>query len=271
MKPATLRQEFYEKGRFSGFPVYDMHGHMGPFYGIHFPFPDADSMVKDMGRAGVKMLVFCHHSALFSPDTGNAANIEAVRKYPDRLRAYCCVNPNYPDIIKRDLATFDMHADVYVGFKMHASYHGHTLTDDAYRPVWEFADERKLLVLMHTAGVSSSLCGPAPVRKIAEKYNNAALLLGHSCHGSWDEAIRLVKDFPNVYLELCALMTEKGVLERMVAAGAVDRMLFGTDYPWFSHNYYIGAVLGADIEDEDRKKIFSSNGQKLLAPYIDKE
>ncbi len=265
---SRLKEEFYKTGRFKDFPVYDLHGHMGSLCAIHFPAPDADSMVKSMEKSGVKMLVFCHHAALLSPDIGNRANIEAVRKHPERLRAYCAINPNHPEIIKKDLKSFDKYyGNTYVGFKFLASYHGCSITNQRYEPAWDMAEERKLMVLLHTWG-SSDLCGPAQIRKVAEKHPNARILLGHSCHNAWDEAVKITKEFPNVYLELCAVLNDRGALEKLAGGADTGRIVFGTDLPWFSYNYYIGAVLGADITDETRIKILSSNAERLLSEHI---
>jgi predicted TIM-barrel fold metal-dependent hydrolase len=267
MNGLTLREAFYQDGKVAGCPVYDLHGHMGPFYGVAFPRHDIDGMIRAMDRAGVKMLVFCHHGTLFSPDIGNAANVEAVRRYPQRLRAYCGINPNYPDVAARDVETFDQYPDVYVGFKMLADYHGYALTDVRYRAAWQMAHDRELLVLIHTWG-GSGLDGPEVVRRIAEQYPQARILMGHSCHGEWDKAIALVKEFPNLYFELCAVLDERGVLERFVGETGSERIIFGTDLPWFNHHYYIGSVLGADIGDEDRHNILHRNAEKLLARFV---
>lgn len=266
MSCVSLRDAFYTDGVVAECPVYDLHAHMGAFYGISFPRPDADGMIHAMDRAGVKLLVFCHHGTLMSPDVGNAVNIAAVRQHPDRLRAYCGVNPNYPDVIARDIAEYDTFSDVYVGVKMLADYHGYALTDPRFTPVWDLADRQELLVLIHTWG-GSSYDGPAIVREVSERYPRARILMGHSCHGEWDKAIALVKQYPNVYFELCAVLDERGILERFVGETGSERILFGTDLPWFNHHYYIGSVLGAAINDEDRHNILHRNAQRLLARY----
>ena len=121
-----------------------MHGHMGRWRGIYFPRPSAEEMIHTMDECGVRMLVFCHHAALFCPEIGNAANVEAVRKFPDRLRAYLAVNPHYPDALAADLAAFDEHRDVFVGLKLLASYHQVPWDAPAYKPAWKFAEERQV-------------------------------------------------------------------------------------------------------------------------------
>jgi predicted TIM-barrel fold metal-dependent hydrolase len=221
-------------------------------------------MVDTMDEAGVRLLVFSHHSALNSPDLANEPSVAAVRRFPDRLRAYCMVNPNYPEQLDRDLAAFQgLFPDVYVGFKFLSDYHKIPLTDPRYAPAWEYADQRALLVLAHTWG-GSPYDGEDVVRKVAARYPNVKFLLGHSCHGAWDAAIQLVHDFANVYLELTAIFDDRGVIEAFVDGAGSDRMLFGTDLPWFDPHQAIGVLMNARITDEDRHNICHRNAQRLL-------
>ena len=265
---SELAREFWETGTSATCPIYDMHGHMGYFHLIYFPRPDAAAMIRTMDECGVRMLVFSHHQALNSPDLANAPSVEGVRQFPDRLRAYCMVNPNYPEQLEVDLASFDaLMPDVYVGFKFLPDYHGIALTDARYQPAWEYANDRELLILTHTWG-GSEVDGPAVVRQVAERYPKVKLLLGHSCHGEWDAAVQLARDFPNVYLELTAVFDDRGVLEQFVREAGSDYMLFGTDLPWFDPHHAVGALLSADISDEDRHNICHRNAEQLLAPFV---
>jgi len=265
---SALAHEFWAHGRSDSCPIYDMHGHMGPYAAIYFPRSEPADMIRTMDECGVQMLVFSHHVALASsPALGNAMAVEAVRRYPDRLRAYCSINPNYPEQAEVDLGTFETHRDVYVGLKFLPDYHGIALTDEAYRPAWEFADERELLVLTHTWG-GSKLDGPEVLRQVAEQYTRLKLLLGHSCHGEWDKGVALARDYPHVYLELTAVFDDRGALEKLVEGAGSDRMLFGTDLPWFDPHHAVGALLSAEIDDEDRHNICHRNAERLLAPFL---
>jgi predicted TIM-barrel fold metal-dependent hydrolase len=210
------------------------------------------------------MLVFCHHDALFCPEIGNAANVEAVRKYPTRLRAYLGLLPHYPEQMARDLADFDRHRDVYVGLKFLAGYYQIPWDAPVFEPAWTFANERRLLVLAHT-WAGSAFDGPAMARKIAPLYPHLQLLCGHSFYNDWDAAISIAKEFPTIHLELTAVLSVRGVLERFVAAGLAKRILFGTDLPWFDPHQGIGAILSADISDDDRHCILHRNAERLLA------
>lgn len=264
---SDLAREFWEYGKSAACPIYDMHGHMGDWPAIYFPRGETADMIGTMDECGVRMLVFAHHLALFAPNLGNDPAIEAVRRYPDRLRAYCAINPNYPERIEADLASFEEHADVFVGFKFLADYHRVSLADTRYRPAWEYANERELLILTHTWG-NSPLDGPQVLRQMAERYPRVKLFLGHSCHGEWDQAVALAREFAHIYLELTAVFDDRGLLEKFASEVGSERMLFGTDLPWFDPHHAVGALLSAHITDEDRHNICHRNAECLLAPFV---
>lgn len=264
---SALAREFWEVGRAESCPIYDMHGHMGPWGGIFLPRCTTEQMIGTMDECGVRLLVFSHHEALLVPEIGNRSTLAAARRFPDRLRAYCTINPNYPDLVEAELASFETNRDVYVGFKFHPQLHDVALSDERYRPAWEYADGRRLLLLTHTWG-GSPVCGPDQIRKVAERYPNVRLLLGHSVHGDWDAAVALARDFPNVFLELTALFDDRGVLEKFAAEAGSERMLFGTDLPWFDPHQAVGALLSAHLSDDDLHNIYHRNAEKLLVPQM---
>jgi len=264
----TLRERFFRCGKLDDCPVYDLHGHMGPLEGACLPRCNPEDMIAAMDRAGVRLTVFCHHDALFAPDIGNAINLTEVRRFPDRFRAYCGVNPNYPDQVARDVEEFDDNRDVFVGFKLLADYFQVPITDERSAPAWEKANTDHLPVLLHTWG-GSSYDGPQLVRQCAERYPDAQILMGHSCHGAWEEAVQLAVDFPNVYLELTAVLDDRGAVDLFVRKAGSEKIIFGTDTPWFNHHYYIGALLGAEMTDDDRRNILYRNAQRILGDALD--
>ena len=261
---SALGMEFFEKGKVPDCPVYDMHGHMGIYNDIYFPYPEPEDMVKRMDRSGVEILAFCHHSALSSPDFSNWKSIDAVRKFPGRLKAYYGINPHYPEAIKKNLETIKQNRDVFIGLKFHSA-NGLAYTHVNYQPALEYADDGELPVLLHTWG-SDEKSNDKIIRELACRYKHLKIIMGHSCHDKWDEAAQLAKDFQNVYLELCAVLDERlDVLEKFVNVAGSEKILFGTDFPWFNHHYYIGAIIASDITDEDRRNIFYRNAKSLLA------
>jgi hypothetical protein len=189
--------------------------------------------------------------------------VEAVRAFPDRFRAYLSVNPHYPDIAARELAEFDRMRDVYAGLKFLPDYHRVKLSDRRYGHALKFADERGLIVLTHTWS-GSQHDGPDQVRIIAERHPHVRFLLGHSFAYDWDEAIAVVREHPNTYLDLTGILGLRGVVDLFCERAGSDRVLFGTDLPWFDQQHGIGSLLSASISDDDIHNICHRNAEKLL-------
>lgn len=258
-----LARQFWNAGH-ADIPIYDMHGHMGNLNTIHFARAEAGQMVAHMKRIGVRRLVFSHHHALFEPSFRNIRAWEICREYPDILRMYVAINPHYPDHIREDLAQFDAWRPFAVGLKFLPDYHGTPLTDSKYEYALRFAEERKLPVLCHTWG-GSPHNGFPQLAETVQKYPGITFFAAHCLFGDWDGAVRLVRESPgNVYLELTALPGEHGLLERLTAAVTSERLLYGTDLPWFDEYQAVSGVLSAEISEQDMRNIFYANIERLL-------
>lgn len=262
-RTSAIAAEFVETGRCATLPVIDAHAHYGPFQGIYFPKPETEGMLDIMNRAGVQTSICSAHSALRDPREGNPLVVEAARRHPGRFLAYLAVNPNYPDELEEAVAALSGRDPAVVGIKLHPSWHRYPLGGPAHAPAFAFADTHSLPVLSHTWG-NTPTCGPEEVRRVAERYPNAPLLMGHSCFGQFDEAMALARDFPNVYLELTAAYRVSGLIERMVGTVGAEKVLFGSDLPWFDQLYGIGCVVFSHITDDDRRLILRDNAVRLF-------
>lgn len=245
------------------FPVYDMHAHMGRHYAMYHARCEAEDMVKHARRLGVKRLCFSHNDALFDVG-GNRTAAETCRKYPDILRMYVGINPNYPEQVRSDLAEFDSWKPFAIGLKILASYHKVKATDPSYEEALKFASDRELPVLFHTWG-GSACDGGDVMLELIRRYPKIKFLLGHSIFGDWDAAERCCKEGKgNVYLELTAIPGERGVIEDLVRRVGSEHILYGTDLPWFDEYQAVGGVLSAEISEEDIRNILYRNADKLF-------
>ena len=262
----TLRDEFLGGG---GCPVIDSHGHLGPFTGIFLPESTLGAMVEGMDRYGYECIALSPHAAL-SGDTreGNREMLEAVTRYPGRIYGYCTLNPGFPKDIPKEMDTYLGQPGV-IGIKIHPSMHEHPVTHGNYAAVWERANAEKWIVLAHTWG-SDGGCGAKDMRKIAEQHPNVRLFLGHSCYGAWEEAIALAVEFPHVYLELTAAYHAYGLIEWMCRDAGSEKVLFGTDYPWFDPFVAIGCVTYAHIEEHEMRNILYNNARSLFDEQLAK-
>ena len=193
----------------------------------------------DLLDAGVSVL----HLHVRDTDGGHTldvdryrAAIDAVRRYPDRLRAYCAVNPNYPEQLDAVLPALDaLIPEVYLGFKFLPDYHGIALTDDRCRPAWEYADARELLVLTHTWG-GSPHDGPDVVREVAERGAGEIVL---NCMNQ--DGVRQGYDIP----QLSAVRAESNV--PLIASGGAG-----------AREHFARAFKDADVDGALAASVFHS-------------
>ncbi len=261
-KPSSIAAAFWENGR-ADFPVYDMHGHMGSHPSIYMKCCEPEAMAEHLRRIGVKHLVFSHHHALHGI-MRNAEVVEICRRFPDLLRMYVSIVPGYLENIREDLAMFDKWAPYAVGLKFLADYYKVPVTDKAWEYALKFANERGIPVLNHTWGGSPYNGGPIML-EVAQKYQNAKFFMGHSIFGDWEYAKRVVKETNNnVWLELTAIPGERGLIEMLVDAVGSERILYGTDLPWFDEYQAVGGVLSARITEDEQKNILYRNADKIL-------
>ncbi|MHB9108095.1 MAG: amidohydrolase family protein [Armatimonadota bacterium] len=289
MNPSPIAQEFLSTGRSAGCPIIDMHGHFGPASATYLPMGSAERMLHSMQRAGVTQIACSAHEALFGDtDGGNALMQAAIDAHPEQLLGYWAVNPNLPEQASR--AGEDLvRARGFVGFKCLPDYHTHPITGDGYRSALEYADAHRLLVLVHTWG-GSPFNSPQQVAEVAARYPGATFLMGHSGYGDWEASTAIARDLPNAYLELTAVYVAhdfgnqpggsgtplpllsclhvNGIIEYMVERAGSQKILFGTDLPWYSPHYAAGSILFAHISDDARHDILHRNAERLLAGKV---
>ncbi len=286
--PSVIAREYMERGSSETCPLIDMHTHYGPYPGAYLPAMPPDKMRHALQRCGVKKIVCSAHEALLGDlERGNTLMQEGIDECPELFLGYWVVNPNYPEAVVRLPEDF-ARTRGFVGLKLGPDYHTYPLTGSGYAPALEYANERGLIILVHTWG-DSLFNSPQQVAAVAEKYPEATFLMGHSGFGDFETSVRVARDFPNAYLELtCVYIAHdfamqpagsgtplplnsylhvNGIIEYMVENASAKKIVFGTDMPWYSPHYAAGAILFARIDDDARHDICHRNAERLLAKF----
>jgi predicted TIM-barrel fold metal-dependent hydrolase len=239
--------------------IVDLHGHLGRF---NFGIPDltTDGMVAAMDRLGIALTV-CSHMRCMSADTGwgNDQILAAMQAHPGRILGYFSVWPDNAESVRQE--SLKRIGEGFTGFKAH-NVNGFAYDDPAYAPAFELCAERGLPALLHTWGDPKEF---AQVRNLAARHPELALLLAHA--GCANEAgyIAIARECPHVYLDTAYSASPRGMIARLAREAGVDKIVWGSDSYFFSPAQQIGKVLGADLPDNDKHKILSLNGRRLLA------
>ena len=251
--------------------VIDAHAHLGACSDnlMYIPTPDADTMVRLMDKMGVDQT--CASAILAFPDytRGNDLMAEAVKKYPDRFVGLAVVNPHYAEDVRPELERcFDRLR--MRGIKIHPTMNDYPVDGKNYDEVWKFASERKSFVLSHTWH-DTPTCSPGKFVSIAHKYPDVPFILGHSGGQAkgYQEAIKAVKQCPNLYLDLTGSLITGTWVERMVEAVGAERILYGTDFPFIDPFYEFGKVCYTRINEEAKKRILGLNMAEIIRKTVD--
>ena len=93
-------------------------------------------------------------------------------------------------------------------------------------------------------------------------------LLGHSGALQFEQALELAQQYENVWLELSCQRVAN--VKRMVEEGPADRIVLGSDWPWYHQAMPISKVLlatehlGKADRRRHRRRIFHDNAARLL-------
>ena len=252
--------------KLTGELIIDCHTHMGPWKDFHIPRPWAEGMVFAMDTCGIDLAASAPHAGIGpAEELGNEQIRQAVEDYPTRFLGYCSLNPHRSEAaIRGELEKHVLRGNLKA-IKLHPSIHAYPVTGERYRPVWEFANEHSVPVLIHT-WEGDARCRPSLFADLGKQYPNVDMLLGHSggTAGGMDESIEVAQKWERLYLDLTGSLLPRGMLERMVDEVGADRVLFGTDMPFVDGRPQIGYVACARISDDDKRSIFGLNAKRIF-------
>jgi predicted TIM-barrel fold metal-dependent hydrolase len=248
--------------------VIDGHAHLGEYAGFSIDHPDAAGMVEVMDWIGMRAAIISSNAAIRSnPRYGNQITLAAVRQYPGRLYGYVVANPYYAEEMEEELRGYLAEPGI-LGIKLHPELHDdYPLNGPRYEPMWEVAAERGIPVLFHTYFGGDSL---EAIVNIARKYPAVPLLVGHMLQDKSMEAMaEMTNAFENIYIDLTVPEIYGAVEFFVEAVDDIERIIFGTDFPWGNCHFRVGAVIYARISEKQKRKILGENAARLFGISLD--
>ncbi len=246
--------------------IIDAHAHLGPSGAFHVPKCSSEDMIRMMDSCGIDKTVVSPTPG-FTGDMvmGNDMMLEAVHSHRGKLYGACIVNGNYPELSRDELhRCFEAEVDV-VAVKIHPILAKCRMDDHRMKPVYEFASERNLFVIVHTWLDDDPYGNLDLFADVVKEYTRINWLMGHS-GGPYGgrRAVEIASESPNVYLDLTMSMCPARQIEFFVREVGSDRVIFGTDNPFIDPRPAIGRVALADIGQDDRRNIFGGNAKRLI-------
>lgn len=242
--------------------VLDAHGHLGKNYQMMYLDTDAAGMVKSLDRVGINSICISGMEAFSGdPIRGNNAVVDAIRQFPGRFYGYFSPNPFYPDL---DAASYFEKEPGMIGIKIHAMLNHAEINDPRYFPTYEYANQHGLPVLVHTWDIYEL----DHVAKLAERYPNSPYLIAHSGMRTHDVRVALIehmKRHENIYADTAISVCYDGAIEWLVQKVGIDRVLFGSDLPFYDCRQVLGKIGLCKLSEQDKRKLLGENARSLFA------
>ncbi len=172
-----------------------------------------------------------------------------VNRHPDKLIGFLSVDPTQPgweDEMRHGHEELGLK-----GVKLLPMYAGFKISDPSLEPLWEYAREKNLPVLLHTG---TTFIRQAPlectfphlIEPVAMKYPEVKFILAHLSHPWEGECIVTIRKHPNVFADISALHYRPYQLYQSLMLvqeyGVWDKVLFGTDFPFTTVNASVEGV-----------------------------
>ena len=127
------------------------------------------------------------------------------------------------------------------GIKLLSMYAGFFPDDQSLYPLWDYAQNHGLPVLLHTGTTFVSQAPlectlPRHLDAVARRFPAVKIVMAHLAHPYEGECVAVIRKHPNVYADISALHYRPfqfyHSLMLVQEYGVWDKLLFGSDYPF---------------------------------------
>ena len=190
---------------------------------------------------------------------------EGMERFAGRALGYCYVNPGYAREAYEEIRR-RIEDQGFIGVKLYNEY---PCNEPVVFPVVELCIELGVPILQH-AGHSHYHVTQQPrmsdgvmIAELANRYPEAMVICGHlGGGGDWEFQIKALREAPTALADTSGSVVDEGMIEMAVEMLGADRLLFACD---MSMTAGVGKLRGAQIGEEDRRKIFGGNMERILS------
>ena len=247
--------------------IVDVHSHAWA-YPDHFSDQYCDEVRRARASVEVDLRVRYEHYAANAPKDfkaivfGGKARLsgvaipdcyvaEYVAQHPETLIGFMSLDPTQDGW--QDEMRYGREVLKLRGIKLLPMYAGFRPDEPRLDPLWEYAVEHDLPVLLHTGTTFISSAPlectlPRHLDPVAIRFPHLRLILAHLGHPYEGECVVVIRKHANVYADLSALFYRPFQLFHSLMLvqeyGVWDKVLFGTDYPFTTISDTIRGLRG---------------------------
>ena len=197
----------------------------------------------------VKTIVFGGKARLSGLWVDDKTVSDFVAEHPNDLIGFLSVDPTQEGW-RREMR--DGHETLGLrGIKLLPMYAGFSPDDVTLEPLWRYAEDKNLPVLLHMgttfiAQAPLACTLPRLIEPVATKHPNVRIVLAHLGHPYEGECIAVIRKHENVFADISALHYRPFQFYQSLMLvqeyGVWHKLLFGTDFPFTTVNASIEGI-----------------------------
>jgi hypothetical protein len=276
--------------------IIDMHSHFFPErlfasiwdwfalrnWGIRYKMSPAELAIT-LHEQGVRAFVTYNyaHKPGMAGDL-NRWTADFVRGQPGAI-PFATVFPGDEGNVPMLVTLFD---EGFAGIKIQPLVSDFYASDPRMNEVYELVVARGKILAVHagTAPVANRYVGADHFEPVMRAFPEMKVVVAHMGAFEFERFFRLVREYPNVYLDTSVSFIDPELVAGLVARGEFppleipasfdratllelsDRLLFGSDYPNIPYTYgdCIESILALGLGEEFERKVFFENAENLL-------
>ena len=161
------------------------------------------------------------------------------------------------------------------GIKLHPVAQRFEPDDPRLGPVYDLCEELGLVVLSHTGSARGGepFAEPGAFAAVLQRHPRLTVVLAHLGGASWRQTPALAQAFPEVAFDLCEIIEWTGApqaptheeLARMIKQIGPERVMLGTDFPWYDLERTVELVMALPVlSTGEKQRILGANAVGLL-------
>lgn len=246
----------------------DIHCYYG---GFGFPgyAPSIPELLEFMEQNEVeKSILMSSMGIQYDFMAGNAELAEAIAAH-DNLYGYVYLNMHYPDLAMAEMEKYLGH-EKFVGAKYNGEYSRAAACAPENQEVFTLLEKKyKKPLLLHTWGTAEhgnaeAFSLPSQALELARQRPELTVIMGHMGGTNWMSAIRAAGGAPNLYTDMQSSIADRDKVATAVRMLGPEKVLFGSGSPGWSFMVQLGAVLDAQISDQEKEMVLFGNAKRLF-------
>ena len=226
--------------------------------------PTVETLLFHMDKNGISRSALA--AVATRPEQVPSINDWVMSVRSKRIIALASMHPQYSDW-RKEVARLRGRVD---GFKLQPEFQNFYVDDESVFPMYEAIAAAGLPILFHTgeelSGTMLIRSSPDRLLKVHQRFPNLKIIAGHfGGFGLWPDVEKYLIG-EDIYMDTSYFFgyfpEEK--IRQFLIGHRKDRLLFGTDFPLVDQKKDIDVLMGLDIPDDLKDRIFFENAEALF-------